>query len=278
MTEPNGKLYLCATPIGNLKDITLRVIDTLESVDYIAAEDTRRTRKLLTHLGIKKRVLSFHDANELQALPKLMTDLKSGKTVAQVSDAGMPGIADPGHRLIKACIEADIPFEVLPGASALLTAAVLSGLATDDFRFLGYFPRKAAARQRLLRDLHEARSTLVFYEAPHRLIAVLTDIADAFADRRVFIGRELTKKFEEHLWGTAGELLETLKEREIKGEMVIVIEGMREKKPTLDAGEIIDEIDAEMRNGKLRSEAIRLVAGRRGLSKRAIYELAHAKH
>lgn len=277
MNEPAGKLYLCATPIGNLKDITLRVIDTLEGVDYIAAEDTRRTRKLLTHLGIKKRVLSFHDANELKVLPKLITDLKSGKTVAQVSDAGMPGIADPGHRLVKACIEAGIPHEVLPGASALLAAAVLSGLATDDIRFLGYFPRKAGARRRLLRDLHEAPSTLVFYEAPHRLIAALTDIADAFGDRQIFIGRELTKKFEEHLRGTAGELLETFKEREVKGELVIAIAGMREK-PELDAGEILDEIDAEMRNGKLKSEAIRLVAGRHGLSKRAIYELAHAMH
>lgn len=278
MNEPHGKLYLCATPIGNLKDITLRVLETLETIDYIAAEDTRRTRKLLTHFGIKKRVLSFYDANELKVLPKLMTDLKSGKKIAQVSDAGMPGIADPGHRLVRACIEAGIPYEVLPGASALLTAAILSGLATDDIRFLGYFPRKAGARRRLLRELHQARSTLVFYEAPHRLIAALTDIADAFAGRQVFIGRELTKKFEEHLRGPAGELLETLKGREIKGEVVIAIEGLREPKPTLDVGEILDEIDAEMRDGKLKSEAIRLVAGRHGLSKRAIYELAHAMH
>lgn len=276
MIEPNGRLYLCATPIGNLKDITLRVVETLEHVDYIAAEDTRRTRKLLTHFGIKKRVLSFHDANELKALPKLMTDLKSGKTIAQVSDAGMPGIADPGHRLVKACIEADVPYEVLPGASALLTAAVLSGLATNDIRFLGYFPRKAGARRHLLHELVQARSTLVFYEAPHRLIAALTDIADAFVDRQVFIGRELTKKFEEHLRGTADELLETLKEREIKGELVIVIEGLREARPTLDAGEILDEIDSEIRNGMSKSEAIRLIAGRHGLSKRTIYELAHS--
>lgn len=271
-----GKLYLCATPIGNLKDVTLRVLETLAAVDYIVAEDTRRTKKLTAHFNIKKRVVSFHDANELKALPKIIADLQAGRTIAQVSDAGLPGIADPGHRLVKACIDGGIPFEVLPGPSALLTAAVLSGLPTDDIRFLGYFPRKTGARKRLLADLSEARSTLVFYEAPHRLVATLTDIAAGFAGRRVFIGRELTKRFEEHLRGSAAELLEKLQAREIKGELVIVIDGLREKIVDFDAGKILNEIDEEVRKGQSKSEAIKLVCARYGLSKRAVYALAHA--
>jgi len=270
-----GKLYLCATPIGNLKDVTLRVLETLAAVDYIVAEDTRRTKKLTAHFDIKKRVVSFHDANELKALPKIIADLQAGRTIAQVSDAGLPGIADPGHRLVKACIDGGIPFEVLPGPSALLTAAVLSGLPTDDIRFLGYFPRKTGARKRLLADLSEARSTLVFYEAPHRLVATLTDIAAGFAGRRVFIGRELTKRFEEHLRGSAAELLEELKEREVKGELVIVIAGQREPTITLAPEELIKEIDREIGGGKSKSDAIKIVSTHHGLSKRFVYDLAH---
>lgn len=270
-----GKVYLCATPIGNLKDITLRVLETLAAVDYIVAEDTRRTKKLLTHFDIKKRTISFHDANELKVLSKIIADLQAGMTIAQVSDAGLPGIADPGHRLVNACIAAGIPFEVLPGPSALLTAAVLSGLPTDDIRFLGYLPRKAGERRRLLADLVGARSTLVFYEAPHRLIAALADIDTAFGDRRVFIGRELTKRFEEHLHGSAAELLEELKAREIKGELVIVINGQREASAPPSQEELTEEIDAEMAAGKSRSDAIKNIANRHNLSKRFVWDLAH---
>ncbi len=273
-----GKLYLCATPIGNLKDITLRVLETLKLVDYIAAEDTRRTKKLLTHFGIKNRIVSFHDANEFRVLPKILADLKGGKTVAQVSDAGLPGIADPGHRLVNACLDAGLTYEVLPGPSALLTAAVLSGLPTDDIRFLGYLPRKSGARRRLLEELTDARSTLVFYEAPHRLVEALGDIADIFGGRRVFIGRELTKRFEERLFGSAAELLARMQEREIKGELVIAVAGRREKKFAVEVGAILDEIDAAIQAGKSKSEAVKLVAARHGLSKRAVYELAHAGH
>ena len=270
-------LYLCATPIGNLKDITLRVLETLESADYIAAEDTRRTRSLLTHFGIKQRIVSFHDANELKVLAKLLVDLKAGKTIAQVSDAGLPGIADPGHRLVTACIDAGLPFEILPGPSASLTAAVLSGLPTDDIRFLGYLPRKAGPRKRLLEELIEAGSTLIFYETPHRLIDALTDIAKIFGERRVFIGRELTKKFEEHLRGSADELLEKLKEREIKGELVIAIGGMREPSPAPTPEKLMKEIHSEIAAGLSKSEAIKSVATRHKMAKRFVYDLAHKK-
>lgn len=273
-----GKLYLCATPIGNLKDITLRVLETLNSVDMIVAEDTRRTRKLLSHFEIKNRIISFHDANEAKMLPRIIDDLRAGKTIAQVSDAGLPGIADPGHRLVKACIDAGIVYEVLPGASALLTAAVLSGLPTDDIRFLGYLPRKAGERKRLLAELVEARSTLVLYEAPHRLIAALTDIARIFDGRQVFIGRELTKKFEEHLHGSAGEILEKLGKREIKGELVIVIAGQRDSVPDLAPQEIKKEIEKEIEKGTSKSDAIKIVAVRHSLPKKMVYDLAHRGH
>jgi 16S rRNA (cytidine1402-2'-O)-methyltransferase len=178
-----GKLYLCATPIGNLKDITVRVLDTLKEVDLIAAEDTRRTRKLITHYGIKKPLVSFHDQNEMKAMPKLLEELRRGKTIAQVSDAGMPGIADPGHRLVKACVEAGIDIEVLPGASALLTAAVLSAFPTDDIRFLGYLPKKTGPRHRLLEEVKDGPSTLVFYESPRRILDTLSDLNSILGDR-----------------------------------------------------------------------------------------------
>ncbi len=270
-----GKLFICATPIGNLGDITFRVIETLGQVDIVVAEDTRRTRQLLTHFDIKKKVVSFHDHNEARILPKLISELELGKKVAQVSDAGMPGIADPGHRLIKACIEAKIPFEVLPGPCAFLNGAVLSGLPTDDIRFIGYFPRKSGARKRLLEEIQESPSTLVFYESPRRLIQTLIDINDVLDDRQVFVGRELTKKFEEHLRGSAKQLLESLSDRTIKGEVVVVIAGLREKNESFEHERIVAEIEKEMENGQSKSAAVKLVADRYKLPRRLVYEAAH---
>jgi 16S rRNA (cytidine1402-2'-O)-methyltransferase len=271
-----GKLYVCATPIGNLKDITLRALETLQAVDLIAAEDTRRTRKLLTHYGIKKRLVSFHEHNEAKALPELVERLLAGSTVAQVSDAGMPGIADPGHRLIRACLQERIPVEVLPGPSALLTAAVLSGLPTDDIRFLGFMPRKSEARRKLLEDLKEEPSSIVFYESPHRLKKTLADIGQGgLRERPMFIGRELTKLFEEQLRGAAGQLLDLLADREdIKGELVLVIAGAKEP-PTSSPEEIAEAVQAEIGAGQSKSEAIRVVAERLKVSRRRVYEIAH---
>jgi 16S rRNA (cytidine1402-2'-O)-methyltransferase len=270
-----GKLYLCATPIGNLKDITVRVLDTLKEVDIIAAEDTRHTRKLLTHYGIKKPLISFHDQNEIKALPRLIEELRRGKKVAQVSDAGMPGIADPGHRLIKACVEAGIDVEILPGPSASLTAAVLSAFPTDDIRFLGYLPKKAGPRRRLLEEVKAGPSTLVFYESPRRILETLSDLASTLDDRRVFIARELTKLFEEHLRGTAVELAARLSERpEIKGEIVLVVEGRRDRdRPELD--EIIALVDREVAVGRKKSEVVKEIAARYGISRRLVYEATH---
>lgn len=271
----SGKLYLCATPIGNLRDITVRVIDTLREADLIAAEDTRRTRKLLTHYGIENKLISFHDHNELKVLPRIIGELQQGKSVAQVSDAGTPGIADPGHRLVKAAVEAGIDIEVLPGPSAVITAAVLSAFPTDDIRFLGYLPKKAGARGRLLAGLADEPSTLVFYESPHRILATLADIAGTFGERPVFVARELTKLFEEHLRGSAADVAARLEERPaIKGELVLVVAGRRER-ALLDAKGIQEAVAGEMRAGRSKSDAVKEVAGRYGLSRRMVYEQTH---
>ena len=270
-----GKLYLCATPIGNLKDITIRVLDTLKEADLVAAEDTRRTRRLLTHFGIEKKLISFHDHNEQQVLPRLIGELRQGKSIAQVSDAGTPGIADPGHRLVKAAVEAGIDIEVLPGPTALITAAVLSAFPTDDIRFLGYPPKKAGARGRLLAGLADEPSTLVFYESPHRILATLADIAGIFGGRPVFVARELTKLFEEHLRGSAADVAARLEERpEIKGELVLVVAGRRER-PSLDESGILEAVAEEISAGRSKSDAVKEVARRYGLSRRLVYERTH---
>ncbi len=272
-----GKLYLCPTPIGNLKDITVRVLDTLREADLIVAEDTRHTRKLLTHFGIEGRLISFHDHNELKVLPRLIGELRQGKIVAQVSDAGTPGIADPGHRLVKAAVEAGIDIEVLPGPSALITAAVLSAFPTDDIRFLGYLPKKAGARGRLLAGLVDEPSTLVFYESPRRILATLAEIAETFDERPVFVARELTKVYEEHLRGSAADIGARLEERlEIKGELVLVIAGRRER-PQLDENEILEAVAEEVGAGRSKSDAVKEVARRYGLSRRLVYEQTHGR-
>ena len=272
-----GKLYLCPTPIGNLKDITVRVLDTLREADLIVAEDTRHTRKLLTHFGIERRLISFHDHNELKVLPRLIGELRQGKIVAQVSDAGTPGIADPGHRLVKAAVEAGIDIEVLPGPSALITAAVLSAFPTDDIRFLGYLPKKAGARGRLLAGLVDEPSTLVFYESPRRILATLAEIAETFDERPVFVARELTKVYEEHLRGSAADIGARLEERlEIKGELVLVIAGQRER-PQLDENEILEAVAEEVGAGRSKSDAVKEVARRYGLSRRLVYEQTHGR-
>ncbi|MCK4267749.1 MAG: 16S rRNA (cytidine(1402)-2'-O)-methyltransferase, partial [Actinomycetia bacterium] len=200
-----------------------------------------------------------------------------GHTIAQVSDAGLPGIADPGHRLIKACIENKIPIEVLPGPSAFLTAAVLSGLPTDDIHFLGYVPRKQGARKRLLSEMENSRSTLIFYESPRRLLTTLNDIDELFGDRQIFIGREMTKKFEEHLRGSAKQIGQILADRGVKGEVVIVIAGLRDKKTSFEPQQLAAEIRREVETGKSKKDAIKDVAEKHGLSRRLVYEAAHEK-
>lgn len=217
-------LRVCPTPIGNLGDITLRTLEALNNAGLIAVEDTRHTRKLLSHYGISKTMVSFHEHNELNRLPELLARLRDGEELALVSDAGMPGICDPGYRLITAALDEGLPVEVLPGPSALDTALVSSGFATDSFVFMGYLPRRKGELEKALSAINNESRTCVAYESPHRLAKTLAAAAPMLADSRIAICRELTKKFEEVKRGTAAELAAGLPEK-VKGEIVLVFEG-----------------------------------------------------
>jgi len=222
---PGPKLYLVATPIGNLEDITLRALRVLKEVDLIACEDTRQTQKLLNHYGIEKRTVSYHEHNEMTRAAELITDVESGASIALVSDAGMPGISDPGFRLVSLAIRHHVPVVPIPGASAFLAALVASGLPTDSFRFSGFLPAKRGKRREIFENILASPRTQVFYEAPHRLIETMEDIVQVLGlNRQVVIAREVTKMYEEFLRGRAGELLERLKAREeVKGEITLLI-------------------------------------------------------
>ncbi len=225
---PTGTLYVVATPIGNLEDITLRALRVLKEVDFIAAEDTRHTLTLLRHYQIEKPLISYHQWNEARRTAEFVGRLQAGQSIALVSDAGTPGISDPGARIIEACIAAGVAVVPVPGPSALVTALVASGLDTQEFRFLGFMPNKSGQRQRLLASLVNETCTLVIYESPFRLIKFLEDARAIFGERRMVVARELTKKFEEILRGTPADILRQLEGRSIKGEFVVVIEGRRE--------------------------------------------------
>lgn len=223
--EP-GTLYIVATPIGNLEDITLRALRTLAGVDMIAAEDTRRTRNLLTHHGISRPLVSYHDHNKVKQAPRLLAMLQVPQSVALVTDAGTPGIADPAYYLLQVVLPQDIPVVPIPGVTAAMTALSVSGLPTDRFVFEGFLPIKAGRRRQRLEALREEPRTIVFYESPHRLLKLLQEIGDHLGtDRRVMIGRELTKRFEEIRRGTASSLLAELASRSIRGEFTVIVAG-----------------------------------------------------
>lgn len=217
-----GKLYICGTPIGNLEDITIRVLKILKEVDLIAAEDTRRTKKLLNYYHIDKPLISYHEHNKIKTGKILLDYLKKGKNIALTSDAGMPGIQDPGEDLIKEAIENNIPVEVIPGVSAITTSLVISGFPTKSFIFLGYFPRKKSRQKKLLEEIKEENRTIIFFESPKRIINTLNIILETIGNCRITICRELTKKFEEVKRGRISEIVEELKNREIKGEITVV--------------------------------------------------------
>src|SRR3981081_3125167 len=222
---PGSALYLVATPIGNLEDITLRALRVLKEVDLIACEDTRQTLKLLSHYGIKTRLVSYHEHNEMTKAAELVVDLEGGAKIALVTDAGMPGISDPGFRLIALAIRHHVPVVPIPGASAFLAALVASGLPTDSFRFRGFLPAKSGQRRKLLESVRECPRTQVFYEAPHRLLETLADVVEVLGnDRHVVVAREVTKLHEEFLRGRVAEVLERLKARgDVKGEITLLI-------------------------------------------------------
>lgn len=218
-----GTLYLVATPIGNLQDITLRALHVLNHCDVVAAEDTRRTGLLLKHFGIAKPLLSYHKFNEARRTHQLLQLLGSGKTVALVTDAGTPGISDPGQRVVQAVVAAGFHVEPVPGPCAFIAALTASGLPTDEVHFVGFLPHKPGQRRAKLNSLKSVPGTLVLYEAPYRLEKLLSELCELFPDRQVVLARELTKKFEEFLRGTPPELLKKAAERKLKGEFVVVI-------------------------------------------------------
>lgn len=264
-------LYLVATPIGNLEDITYRAVRTLSEADLIACEDTRQTRKLLDHYGISKPTVSYHEHNEMERAAELVERLRSGAAIALVSDAGVPLVSDPGYRLVHAAVEAGLPVVPIPGPSALLTALSASGLPTDSFHFAGFLPPKPIQRAKLLEALAEEHATLIFYEAPHRLLEALESIEQVLGPRPVVVGRELTKLHEEFLRGTAAELRAQLESRDaIKGEITILV-GKATAPPPDDRP--LDEAVGELVSGGVpRMDAIKQVARRRGLSKREVYD------
>ena len=269
-----GTLYLCATPIGNLEDMTYRAVRVLGEVPLIAAEDTRRTRQLLTHFGLSTRLVSYHEHNKEEKGPRLIAWLEEGNDLACVSDAGLPGVADPGARLSADAVAAGIRVVPLPGANAALSALIASGLDTERFSFVGFLPRTKEKRRERLSEISGREDTLIFYEAPHRLAETMKAILDALGDRPAAIARELTKKFEEFRRGRLSELLAWCEETPLRGEFVLVVGGAEEKTEAVpaapeDAVELARTLAA---GGMAKKEAIREAARRTGLSRRDVYQ------
>lgn len=272
-------LYLVGTPIGNLEDITLRALRVLKEVDMIACEDTRQTQKLLNHYAIPTRTVSYHEHNEMERSAELVTQMQAGASVALVTDAGMPGISDPGYRLISLAIRHQIPVVPVPGASAFLAALVASGLPTDSFRFSGFFPAKRGERRSLLESIRNSPRTQVFYEAPHRVLETLQDIVEVLGpNRHVVIAREVTKIHEEFLRGRAQDVLQHLRSREsVKGEITLLIGKPEEKEAGVGTDAFVrpsvrHRVQQIMEEEKLdQKAALKKVAKERGVSKSEAY-------
>jgi 16S rRNA (cytidine1402-2'-O)-methyltransferase len=279
-------LYLVATPIGNLEDITLRAVRVLKEVDQIACEDTRQTQKLLNHYGITTRTISYHEHNEMTRAAELVKELQEGASVALVTDAGMPGISDPGFRLISLAIRHHVPVVPIPGASAFLAALVASGLPTDSFRFSGFLPAKRGERRAALEAIKTSPRTQVFYETPHRIVEALSDVVEVLGNARyVVIAREVTKLHEEFLRGRVGDVLETLKSRDgVKGEITLLIGKAEEEEAHVGTGALarvgvrqrLEQIVVEEKVDE--KAALKKVAKERGISKSEAYrELQRSK-
>ncbi|MBG1243522.1 16S rRNA (cytidine(1402)-2'-O)-methyltransferase [Nostoc sp. NZL] len=275
-TDPKpGTLYVVGTPIGNLEDITFRAVRILQTVDIIAAEDTRHTGKLLQHFQVKTPQVSYHEHNRTSRIPELLEHLVNNKAIALVSDAGMPGISDPGYELVKACIEVGIPVVPIPGASAAITALSAAGLPTDRFVFEGFLPAKTQQRQEHLESLQTESRTLIFYESPHRLRDTLQDLAEVWgSDRQIVLGRELTKLYEEFWRGTIAEAIAHYSQREPQGEYTLVVAGIPAIQPQLTEEELKAELRQLISQGISRSQASRQLAKFTSLPRRQLYQLA----
>lgn len=270
-------LYVVPTPIGNLEDMTYRAVRTLREVDLIAAEDTRQTMKLSRHFEISTKLVSYHEHNKEVSGPRLIEDMQAGKSIAVVSDAGMPGISDPGSDLVRLAIDANLPVVVLPGANAALTALVASGLATERFLYYGFLPRKKKERVEVLTSIQYEPGTVIFYEAPHRLKEMLTAIRQVLGNRNIVLGRELTKTFEEFLRGTVDEALKWC-EGEVRGEFVVMVSGATEAAPVIDWWEglsLLEHVNHYMKDGLKPNAAIKQTAKDRELSRNEVYDAYH---
>ncbi|MGI8775718.1 MAG: 16S rRNA (cytidine(1402)-2'-O)-methyltransferase [Actinomycetota bacterium] len=276
-----GRLILCATPIGNLEDMSPRAVRTLEEASVLACEDTRRTRKLLSHFGISaRRLVVYNEGNERRKAEELVRVVERGQTLVLVSDAGMPGLSDPGYRLVTACVERGFTVEVIPGPNAAVTALALAGIAPGRFVFEGFLPRKRSERRRHIEGLRDEQRTIVIYESPHRIEACLADLAPLLGERRAVLARELTKLHEEVRRGTLDELLVQVREDPPRGEIVVVVEGATggHRAPP-GPSELADEAERLMGEGIKRSEAMARVAKERGVAKREVFDaLLERKH
>ena len=270
-----GTLYLVPTPIGNLQDMTFRGVQTLKDVDLICAEDTRNTGLLLKHFEIETKQYSFHEHNAYEKIPDLLERLKSGLSLAQVSDAGMPSISDPGHDLVKAAIAEDIPVVALPGASAGITALIASGLAPQPHIFYGFLPRKEGQQKAFFQEKVAYPETQIFYESPHRVKATLENMLAVYGDRPVVLVRELTKIYEEYTRGSISELVAFLEENPLKGECLLIVEGAKEEELDLEEVDLIQEIDTLVQEGMKKNQAIKQVAKQYGLQKSELYARYH---
>ncbi len=271
----SGTLYLVGTPIGNLEDITFRALRVLKQADLIAAEDTRHTGKLLHHFRVNTPQISYHDHNTQQRIPQLVRKLQDGDAIALVTDAGMPGISDPGYELVCACVEADITVVPIPGPSAVVTAIAAAGLPCDRFTFEGFLPVKGKNRHARLEALKTESRTAVFYESPHRLLKTLADLVTVLgADRRVVLARELTKRYEEFWRGTIGGAIAHYQSTPPKGEFTLLLAPASAPSLSLSKTEITTELKSLLAQGQSRAEASRNLAQHSDLSKREIYQIS----
>ena len=273
-----GKLYLCATPIGNLEDITLRVLRTLKEADLIAAEDTRHSIKLLNHFDIKRPMTSYHEFNKVEKARYLVDKMREGTNVALITDAGTPGISDPGEELVRQCYEAGIEVTSLPGPAACITALTISGMATRRFAFEAFLPSDKKEKQEIFEELKKETRTIILYEAPHRLVRTLSELLENLGDRRISVCRELTKTHETVFRTTVSEALSYYETEEPRGECVLVVEGknrleiQQEQERSWEAISIEEHMKRYLDSGTDKKEAMKLVAKDRGMKKRDVYQ------
>jgi 16S rRNA (cytidine1402-2'-O)-methyltransferase len=271
-----GKLFICGTPIGNLEDVTLRLLSTLKDVDLIFAEDTRTIRKLLSRYDIKKKeIISYHEHTSPARISYMVSLLEEGRTAALVSESGMPAVQDPGYRLIEKCLDSNIEITVIPGPSAGISALVLSGLPTDSFLFIGFLPRKKEKRKKKIEELSHLSHTLIIYESPRRIEKLLEELIPVFGKRSAALIREITKIHEESIRGRLDRILEAVRSKEMKGEIVLVIEGeRREKIESYTDNEIEDRFTELMKQGVTKKDALKVIRSKYDISRQKLYNIS----